>query len=156
MRTDPIDNSEQTIDSRDIIARIEELQEYIEECKTEFEESHTEWETKEPEDDEGAHTEWLASEPKEDDYSDEQEELDKLLTIQEECNYGDWEYGVTLVNESYWEDYCQELCEDIGDFPKDLPSYISCHIDWEGVSRDMVQDYTTVNFDGVDFYVRLD
>lgn len=35
------------------------------------------------------------------------------------------------------EEYAQELCEECGYLPKELPSLISCHIDWAGVWRDL-------------------
>lgn len=38
------------------------------------------------------------------------------------------------------EDFTQELLENCGDMPKDLPAYI--HIDWEGTARDIMMDYT--------------
>lgn len=40
---------------------------------------------------------------------------------------GDW-YPVTLIRDSYFVDYVQELLEDCGDIPTNLPHYI--HIDW--------------------------
>jgi len=41
------------------------------------------------------------------------------------------------------EDFVQELLEETGDLPKDLPLYI--HIDWEGTARDIMMDYTEQN-----------
>lgn len=41
------------------------------------------------------------------------------------------------------EDFAENLCEECGDIPKDLPSYI--HIDWERTARDIMQDYTESN-----------
>jgi len=38
------------------------------------------------------------------------------------------------------EDFTQELLEDTGGLPKDLPAYI--HIDWESTARDIMMDYT--------------
>lgn len=38
----------------------------------------------------------------------------------------------TLIHESYFTDYCKDLCEDIGDIPKSLPSYIENNINWRG------------------------
>ena len=40
-------------------------------------------------------------------------------------------------------DFVQQLVEDTGDIPKDLPSYIS--IDWEGTARDVMMDYSEEN-----------
>jgi antirestriction protein len=41
------------------------------------------------------------------------------------------------------EDFAQELCEDCGDIPKDLPGYI--HIDWERTAGDIMVDYEEEN-----------
>ena len=46
------------------------------------------------------------------------------------------------------EDFVQQLLEDCGSLPSDLPSYI--HIDWERTARDIMSDYT--EYDG--FYFR--
>jgi hypothetical protein len=40
-------------------------------------------------------------------------------------------------------DFVQQLCEDIGDIPKDMPSYI--HIDWDRTARDVMMDYHEIN-----------
>lgn len=38
------------------------------------------------------------------------------------------------------EDFTQDLIEQTGELPKDLPAYI--HIDWEGTARDIMMDYS--------------
>ena len=44
-------------------------------------------------------------------------------------------------------DYAQELCYECGYMPAaELPEWISCHIDWEGVGRDLsVDGYSEIN-----------
>jgi hypothetical protein len=64
---------------------------------------------------------------------------------------GDW-YPVTLIRDSYFVAAMQELCEDIGDVSKDLPSYIE--IDWEATARNLRVDYSSVEFHGVTFWYR--
>lgn len=119
------------IDSRDVIARIEEL---------EGERDATE--------DAGPGYTWAELNP------EDADELKALKALAEEAEgYApDWRYGATLIRESYFEDYCQEFVEDIGDLPKDLPDYIV--IDWEGTARNIRVDYTEVDFDGVPYLVR--
>ena len=57
-------------------------------------------------------------------------------------------YSIDEFDEAYqgeWasdEEFVQELVEDCGDIPKDLPFYI--HIDWEGTARDIMMDYFTI------------
>lgn len=122
---DEISNSENIIDSRDVIARIEYL-EYLKEDET------VEWEG-----------------------TNEAEELEKLQALADEASGADdWSYGATLIRDSYFTEYVQELCKDIGDLPAELPWYIEAHIDWDGVATDIAQDYISVDFDGVTYWVR--
>ncbi len=41
------------------------------------------------------------------------------------------------------EEFTQQLLEDTGDLPKDLPAYI--HIDWEATASDIMMDYSEDN-----------
>lgn len=111
-----ITNTEDVIDSRDIIERIK----YLEDTEDE----------------------------------DEQAELKALEALAEEAGqYSEWAYGLVLIRESYWIEYVQELLEDIGDLPKDFPWYIV--IDWEETANNIKADYTTVDFDGVEYLYRM-
>lgn len=48
--------------------------------------------------------------------------------------------GTTLA------DYAEELCYEFGYMPSELPGWISCHIDWEGVGRELSYDgYSEIN-----------
>lgn len=53
---------------------------------------------------------------------------------------------------SYWVDYVQEMLEDTGDIPKDLPHYIV--IDWESTARNIQYDYVSIDVGGTDFWIR--
>lgn len=64
---------------------------------------------------------------------------------------GDW-YPVTLINDDYFVEAMKELCADIGDIPRDLPSYIE--IDWEATAKNLRVDYSSTEFDGVTFWYR--
>ena len=83
-----------------------------------------------------------------------QGELEMLEELQGEAEgyASDWHHGVTLVRDSYWTQYCQELLDDCGDVPKDLPSYIV--IDWGRTADNLQADYTSVDFAGVTYWVR--
>ena len=85
-----------------------------------------------------------------------QTELEVIEDINElENSVGsEWSYGVTLIDEDGFQDYCEELASDIGDLPKDLPSYISNNIDWEGVAEDLKVDYSEVEFRGTSYLYR--
>lgn len=88
------------------------------------------------------------------DYS-ETDELEVLSSIIDQLgDCGDFERGEGLIHEDHFTEHCQELCEDTGAIPKDLPGYIEDHIDWKGVAREMKQDYMEVDFDGVSYFMR--
>lgn len=111
------------IDSRDIIARIADLESDIDDTP----------EGEEP---------------------DENEELQALRALQAEAEgCGDWEYGATLILDSYFQEYAQELAEDIGAISKDMP-WPACHIDWEAAADALKQDYTSVTFADETYWVR--
>lgn len=128
---EPIYNTEDLIDSRDVIARIEELQ--------------SERDDYEP-DDETAAT-W------EDENPDEAEELKTLEALAEkgESYASDWIHGATLINESYFTEYAEDLIKDCYSL-KDIPPFMV--IDWEETADNIKVDYSEVDFDGTTFYIR--
>jgi antirestriction protein len=86
-------------------------------------------------------------------------ELKTLVSIMDEMQgyggdeqwRGDW-YPLTLIRESHFTDYVQEMLEDCGEIPKDLPHYI--HIDWQATARDVQVDYTPIEVDGATYFYR--
>lgn len=62
---------------------------------------------------------------------------------------GDW-YPITLIRDSYFEQAMDELLEDIGDLPKDLPSYLSITVDYKALQM----DYAACEIDGVTYWYR--
>ena len=141
-----ISNLDDLIDSRAVIARIEELEDErqaladasededgLEEDRAEAKANLAAW-----------------------DDSDEAYELLSLKALVSEAEpyCPDWKYGTTLIRDSYFEDYAQELASElyskaIGDakWPFDC-------IDWEKAAEELQQDYTEVEFDGVTYWVR--
>ncbi len=66
---------------------------------------------------------------------------------------GDW-FPVTLIRESYFEDYARELANDIyGKEIDDAKWPFSC-IDWEQAANELRQDYTSIDFDGETYLTR--
>lgn len=120
-----MDNTEDIIDSRDVIERIaaltDELAEYEDKSR--------------------------------DEAIDAREELDALLALaaQAEGYAEDWTYGVALIRDSYFLEYAQELAEDIGAVSGKENWPLTC-IDWERAAREL--DYTAVDFDGITYWVR--
>lgn len=76
------------------------------------------------------------------------EEIDKL----EDEIGSEFEYGVTLIEEDEFEDYCQELLEDAGYISKDFPSWII--IDWDATCDNMREDYSELTFGGTSYLYR--
>jgi hypothetical protein len=127
MTTD-ITNSDDVIDSRDVIARIEEL----EAERDSFEDG-----------------DWAEASP------DEAAELASLQALAKDGeNYADdWQYGATLVRDSYFEQYAEELAADIGAIDPKASWPLNC-IDWEAAADQLKIDYTAIDFDGVTYWVR--
>lgn len=85
----------------------------------------------------------------------ERAELNALSALIDEGRNSsdDWEYGATLVRDSYFVEYAQQLAEDIGAVSGDVGWPHSC-IDWERAADELQMDYTSVDFDGVTYWTR--
>ena len=80
-------------------------------------------------------------------------EIAELAELREIKNYvSDWRYGETLIPEEDFVDYCQELLEDIGVLPKDLPYYLV--IDMEATAENLKADFVEVEYLGNTYLVR--
>lgn len=151
-----ISNTDDVIDSRDVIERVEELEaerQELQDALDEIVQIRSDNELNGVQDTEiDTHRAALDALIEWDD--ENKAELDALKALAEEAEgYSeDWRHGATLVRDSYFEDYARELLEDIGDIPRDLPHYIE--IDWEATARNIRMDYTEVDFDGVSYWVR--
>ena len=165
---DEITNREDLIDSRDVIERIDYLESeresyssQVDDMQNALDEAESDYASAESDQD-VAYTGAKVDEAREAlaqakrklaewDASDEADELKALKELQDEAEgYSpDWRYGATLIRDSYFTDYAEELCKDIGDMPKEIPSYIV--IDWEATAENLKVDYTSVEFDGVDY-----
>ncbi len=128
--TKEITNSEDVIDSRDVIARIEEIQESLPKNAGEVMPG------------DGPELDAL------------REELKALLDLQEELHGSpDWEYGEALIRDSYFKEYAQGLASDCGMIQSDMKWPCTC-IDWDQAAQDLQMDYTSVEFDGIDYWIR--
>ena len=125
MQTTDLDLTADVIDIRDIIARVEELEPQVDAIG------------------EGEHiAEW------------------NMLTriLYELKGYGgdeqwrgDW-YPITLIDDRYFVEYVQDLLDDCGELPRDLPHYIE--IDWRATARNIQTDYSSVDVDGRTYWYR--
>lgn len=132
MNTTVPTNMDNIIDSRDVIARIDDLELLGAASGDEFINGDTS--ELDPE---------------------EAEELAALRSLAEqgEGYVPDWQYGETLIRDDYFEDYARELAEDIGAIDREAgwPAYC---IDWERAANDLRIDYTELTFDGVTYWAR--
>ena len=154
------DKYSDVIDSRDIIARIEELTDERQTLADEIDNLQEQISdpTENPEDctalDALAAELETAQRALADWDEENSEELKTLTDLADEGSYSpDWKYGETLIRRSYFQDYAQELAEDCG-MLKDCNSWPNRCIDWEQAARELEQDYTSLDFDGVEYLIR--
>lgn len=157
-----IHNGCDVIDSRDVIERINELESELQDThdieRREWADLQTELADLEelPPDAEPAEDfeEWLrrAHDSGEDDVA----ELFLLRTLIAELEAHAGEaprHGVTMIRDSYFESYAQELAEDTGAIDRNA-TWPNTHIDWEAAADALKQDYCPIDYDGVEYWVR--
>jgi len=116
METTEIYNTQDTIDSRDVIARIAEL--------------------------EGAERD-----------EEETAELGLLRGLTKEVGQAEeWEFGLTLIRDTYFEEFAQDVAADIHGI--DIMDWPFGAIDWDDAVQSLKQDYTKIDFDGATYYIR--
>lgn len=88
---------------------------------------------------------------------DEIEELSKelqiLKTLKEDCQQYSTEFddGTALINENYFEEYTEELCNDMYNISNEFPYN---HISWGEAAKELQQDYACMDFDNETFFIR--
>ena len=144
-----ITNSQDVIDSRDIIARIEELEGELTEI------AEQEWLDADEESDDLTLNDWMHGlEGVDHSCSEAIEEYKMLKALADEGEASpDWQYGEALIRDSYFEDYAQQTAEDCG-MINDNASWPNTCIDWEEAADQLKQDYFSVDFDGVEYWIR--
>lgn len=143
-----ISNSEDIIDVRNVIERVEELRSEIED-ETELLGDHPD-EPSTP-----------ARQTRLDNIEELRAELAPLESLLEDlAGYGgdhQWEgqwYPVSLIRDSYFEDHARELAEDIGGSDIRNASWPFNCIDWQKAAEQLQQDYSSVEFGGVTYWYR--
>ena len=181
-----ITNSDDTIDSRDVIARIEELEaerealidavnealHAVKDAEAAVDLAHDDQGQTDEEmeaasegpgcDLDNAVEELHAAEEELSDwdsYKDCGLELAKLKEFAEEVESQgvttEWEDGAYFIRDSYFEEHAQEEAESCCEMPDNGGSnWPYCCIDWEKAADMLKMDYSCVEFDGEDYYVR--
>jgi len=124
-----IDNTKNIIDSRDVIARIDELMDERDDAE-----------------ELGELEEWKAV------YEDE---LVALCAFANEGEYyvTDWSYGEALIRYDYFKQYAKEFAHDTGMVGENLEWPLR-HIDWRAAAEELKLDYVELDFNGVPYYAR--
>jgi hypothetical protein len=182
MKNKKINNGMDVIDSRDVIARIEELEALQEEAKDAASEQIEAIEVEE-----AKLTDWLKDKnvfeiltseeltkklaqisdmkdailsddegnPLSDDFgTDEAYELQALKSLADQADgCGDWAYGAQLIADDYFEKFAREFADEIGAIPKNANWPCTC-IDWTEAASELQQDYTAVEFDSATYWIR--
>lgn len=131
--TDTINENDSYIDYDDVMARIDHL-----------EEMRDTWE-------EYQNGEGDFEETPEPFGKDEQEEIDGLNELLDDCEGTDFKHGLSLINDDQMEEYIDEMVKDCyGIDEMKLPCFISLDIDYDAVKM----DYTEIEFRGVTFWMR--
>jgi hypothetical protein len=147
-------NDDNIIDSCSIINRLDELQDELEShwegIKEWDEENLKEFESLDPFEERSivlreernelqeALSSWL---------EDNEDELKALAALDSEGRreFDGWRYGITLIRESYFVEYCEET---YGDEWK-LPDFVV--VDWDKTADNLRSGYIEIEFDGVTY-----
>lgn len=138
-----ISNTDDILDSRTIIETLEELKE---EAVSSFRDEDEDFEGDYDDLPEG----WLDEH--------EPELAEDIRVLEELCEEGrqfaDWEYGETLIHDSYFVQYAEDLAHDVVPGMDQTQDWPFCHIDWEAAADSLRIDYSTIDFDGQTYWIR--
>jgi hypothetical protein len=153
--------SDDTIDSRDIIQRLEELTDEQADLASDISECQDNLATVLDEDELADAAEELArAEYRLEEW--EKNNLEELNALKEICKqgegYGDWEHGDVLILESYFTKYIEELIGECypevdkmgsGDWP-----YRHVKVDYDEAADEAKHDYVEIECNGHTYYFR--
>lgn len=82
----------------------------------------------------------------------EETELAELEELESEIS--DFMHGETMVPETEFQDYARELAEECGGYDSRNVKWPFTCIDWSQAAKELAMDYSTVTYQGTDYYVR--
>ena len=143
-----VSSNDTYIDPRDVEIEAEQYDSDIYDKEEEINEAKAELE------DEDATDEQVALELKisalEDELTEIKEEGESIMELRDDCD--SYARGSSLINESYFTEYCEEFAYDCGEISRD--GSMAVYVDWDRYAEDCKMDYTTITFEGTDFYVQ--
>jgi hypothetical protein len=86
-------------------------------------------------------------------YGDMADEFKALMALADQ-GIAEWADGATLIRDSYFETYAEQLAEDLGVISSEASEWPLNHIDWEAAAEDLRIDYMSFEFDGVTYWAR--
>lgn len=89
-------------------------------------------------------------------YEDDLELLQDIISQGEDSP--DWSYGETLIHEKYFIAYIEELIHDCYEMPKEFNEgkwpFNHLNFDFEGAAEEAKSDYSTIEAGGETYYIR--
>ena len=153
-----------TIDSRNVIERIEELEAEREGLIEAVTEAETQLNNAVGAEEIAAANNAVALAQDDldnfDVYDDQGVELTKLKEFAEEVESQgvttEWEDGAYFIRDSYFTEHAQEEAESCCEMPPSNQgiNWPYCCIDWEKAADMLKMDYSCIEFDGIDYWVR--
>lgn len=157
--------TEDIIDSRDIIARYEDLNDEYQFLMDELEDANETLDDYRKNPDDLDSTLKSLEEFVEDaqnaldefNSSFDKDEMDTLKEIIDECDHSnEFQHGCGLIREDYFVEYITDLIHDCYDFPEELESgqwpWNHASIDYESAANEAKSDYNTVEINGTTYY----
>jgi len=141
-----------TIDTRDLYKRQQELQSELETLQDAVSDAQEEYEAEYGPDAQGfSHEHQEAEKALSDWQSEYQEELDELNALESEVG-DEWMHGAALVDEDDFIEYVQDLAEDMGATAGVDHSWLV--IDWEATADNVKMDYSSCEYQGTTYLFR--
>ena len=78
-------------------------------------------------------------------------EIAELQDLKNSLEDEGWEDGIQMIPCSDFVEYTQDLVRDCYEMPDNWP--FSC-IDWEQAAKELEDDYSQIEYDGVDYFYR--
>ena len=87
------------------------------------------------------------------DASEDAEELRALQGLADE-GISEWNDGAILVRDSHFQEFAEVFADDMGAIDKNDVGWPLTCIDWEKAAEELQQDYSSVDYNGVDYWYR--